>query len=272
MKIIPFIITLVILKVFLPQKLFSQEIIRDTTLFKEHQVEFEQMDFISHIKGLKMLRKHNGDSSRIIIYGDPYWISSLVTNKEYSDYLNSIKSDSTIDIYKKAIPNNNLLNQEIDWLNILLSEYRSNKQYEHYPVLGINWYQANNYCIWKTNLVNLELQKVSLPKEKIYRLPKQAEIEFAKGIVNINIPRISKVDSTYDDSQIIKFSENINEWTGEAYVETTYLSKMSDKNDSDKIVVIRKNYRTNPYESKEKGFLNIGFRFAQTYRTVKNSE
>jgi hypothetical protein len=272
MKNIYVIVTIIIIEFGFLQEVISQKNIRDTSLFNEHQVKFEQMDYISHIKGLKMLRKHNNDSSQLIINGDPYWISCLVTNEEYLTYLNSIKSDSTIDFYNKAIPKNDLLIQKIDRLDISLGEYLSNTQYKYYPVLGINWYQANDYCIWKTNMVNVELQKVNLPKEKNYRLPKQAEIEYAKKFVDINKPRISKIDSTYGINQIMLLNEKINEWTGEAFVDSTYLSKISNKNDSEKSVVYRKNETANTYENKENGFLYIGFRYAQTFRTVKNSE
>jgi len=43
--------------------IFHYVISVDTSLINEHQVNFEQMDFISHIKGLKILRKYKNDSN-----------------------------------------------------------------------------------------------------------------------------------------------------------------------------------------------------------------
>lgn len=251
---------------------FCQENKRDTTLFNEHQVNFEHMDFIPHIRGLEVFREYKGDTSRITIYGDPYWISYLVTNEEYSIYLNILKTDSLMDVYQNALPAIELLNQKIPDLDITLNEYRLKQEYKYYPVLGLSWYQARKYCAWKTANVNAELNMVNLPHEKIYRLPIQAEIEFAAKIVDINLPVISKIDSTYNDREIVDFNKNINEWTGEAFIESTYFTKMSNEKDSDKIVIYRKNLNANTFGEKEMVFLNVGFRFAQTYRTVKNSE
>jgi hypothetical protein len=251
---------------------FCQKNKRDTTLFNEHQVNFEHMDFIPHIRGLEVFREYKGDTSRIIISGDPYWISYLVTNEDYSVYLNILKTDSLLEVYQNALPDINLLKQKIKKLDITLDEYRSKQEYKNYPVLGVSWYQARKYCAWKTAAVNAELDMDNLPHEKIYRLPIQAEIEFAKEIVNINLPVISKIDSTYDDQEIIDFNKNINEWTGEAFLESKYFKTISNEKDSDKIVIYRKKNDANTFGEKEKGFLNVGFRFAQTYRTVKNSE
>lgn len=251
---------------------FCQENKRDTTLFNEHQVNFEHMDFIPHVRGLKIFREYKGDTSQLTIYSDPYWISYLVTNEEYSVYLNILKTDSLLEVYTNALPNIDLLNQKIKELDITLDEYISKQEYKNYPVLGVSWYQARKYCAWKTATVNAELEMENLPHEKIYRLPIQAEIEFAKEIININLPVISKIDSTYNDQEIVDFNENINEWTGEAFLESTYFTKTSNEKDSDKIVIYRKNDDANTFGEKETGFLNVGFRFAQTYRTVKNSE
>jgi hypothetical protein len=258
--------------VFSSSQAFCQENKRDTTLFNEHQVNFEHMDFIPHIRGLKVFREYKGDTSLLTIYADPYWISYLVTNEEYSNYLNIIKADSLLEVYRNALPDINLLKQKIKELDITLNEYRSKQEYKNYPVLGVSWYQARKYCAWKTATVNAELEMANLPHEKIYRLPIQAEIEFAKEIVNINLPVISKIDSTYNDQEIIEFNKNISEWTGEAFLESKYFKTISNEKDSDKIVIYRKNNDANSFGEKEKGFLNVGFRFAQTYRTVKNSE
>ncbi|OFX84897.1 MAG: hypothetical protein A2W99_03900 [Bacteroidetes bacterium GWF2_33_16] len=252
--------------------IYGQNIVRDTTIFKEHQVVFEQMDYITHTKGIKIFREFRGDTSRIEIYADPYWISSLVTNSDYSDYLKYLKNNSTSEKYNDALLKETLLNESVQGLTITLREYITNQKYSNYPVLGLNWYQAQNYCDWKTSIVNNELQQAKLPIEKSFRIPKQIEIESAKRFIDINSPRIAKIDSTYDTDEIIDFSKRINEWTSEAFVELTYLNKISGKEESDKIVIFRKEFKANTFEEKKNGYSTIGFRLVQTYRTVKNSE
>jgi hypothetical protein len=251
---------------------FGQKILRDTTVFKEHQVVFEQMDYITHTNGIKIFREYRGDTSRIVTNADPYWISPLVTNSDYSDYLKALKNDSTSEKYNNALLKETLLNESVQGLNITLREYFTNQEYSNYPVLGLNWYQAQNYCDWKTSIVNKELQQAKLPIEKSFRIPKQIEIESAKRFIDINKPRIAKIDSTYDVNEIINFSKRINEWTSEAFVELTYLNKISSKEESDKIVIYRKEFKANTFEEKKNGYSDIGFRLVQTYRNVKNSE
>lgn len=57
--------------------------------------------------------------------------------------------------------------------------YFSHVSYDNYPVVGVNWKQANAFCIWRTNYLNDALAKTGLPLVQDYRLPIEAEWEFA---------------------------------------------------------------------------------------------
>ncbi len=51
--------------------------------------------------------------------------------------------------------------------------------YDNYPVVGVTWKQANAFCIWRTSFLNEALAKSDQPLVQDYRLPIEAEWEFA---------------------------------------------------------------------------------------------
>lgn len=85
-----------------------------------------------------------------------------VTNSEYNLYVDYIKSvfPPSKNIYKHIYTS--VLPDTLSWGNTLTKtgslheEYFRNPAYADYPVIGVSWLQANEYCKWRTNLVNLK--------------------------------------------------------------------------------------------------------------------
>ncbi|MGY6650322.1 gliding motility lipoprotein GldJ [Wenyingzhuangia sp. IMCC45574] len=81
------------------------------------------------------------------------------TNAQYNEYINWLKkvfpqeNPKYKHIYSSAIPDENV------WRNPLRSDSRLTETYfrhpafQNYPVVGVSWRQANDYCTWRTNRV-----------------------------------------------------------------------------------------------------------------------
>lgn len=92
-----------------------------------------------------------------------YMDEAEVTNSEYSLYVEYIKSvfppskNIYRHIYSSVLPDTLSWGGTLTGPGNLHEEYFRNPAYSEYPVVGVSWLQANEYCKWRTNLVNLKI-------------------------------------------------------------------------------------------------------------------
>jgi gliding motility-associated lipoprotein GldK len=156
----------------------------------------------------------------------------------------------------------------------MTKRYYSHPSFGNYPVVGVTWKQAMAFCSWRTHYQNAHLGKRNLAFDGDYRLPSEAEWEYAarggrtnsmfpwgnyytrnkKGCLLANFKPgrgnyaedggfyTVKADAYWpNDYGLYNMSGNVAEWTGSYFYEGSYnfLSDMSpdvryDAKDSDR--------------------------------------
>lgn len=61
----------------------------------------------------------------------------------------------------------------------MTKRYFAHPSFGHYPVVGVTWKQAKAFCHWRTHVQNKMLFNKKLAVESNYRLPSEAEWEYA---------------------------------------------------------------------------------------------
>lgn len=85
-----------------------------------------------------------------------------VTNSEYFLYVQYMKDifppseEQYKHIYNSILPDTLVWRKSLGNTDILTENYFRHPAYADYPVVGVTWTQANEYCKWRTNAVNLK--------------------------------------------------------------------------------------------------------------------
>lgn len=126
-----------------------------------------------------------------------YMDETEVTNADYREYLYWLKRvfADYPQVYEQALPDTLVWRDELAFNEPQVEYYFRHPAYNDYPVVGVSWIQANNYCEWRTDRVN----ELMLIKEGILNVdPNQSgannfntEAYLAgqyEGIVKQNLP------------------------------------------------------------------------------------
>ena len=107
-----------------------------------------------------------------------YLDQTEVTNQAYIIYLNWLLqfSDDRLD-YQFALPDTQCWRSPMTYNEPLVRNYLRHPSYQYYPVVGVNWVQASQYCEWRAARIN-DLDSMS-EDSVVLRLPTELEWEYA---------------------------------------------------------------------------------------------
>ncbi|MCG8698247.1 MAG: SUMF1/EgtB/PvdO family nonheme iron enzyme [Bacteroidales bacterium] len=88
-----------------------------------------------------------------------YMDQTEVRNVDYREYLYWLQRVfvSYPEVHRNAIPDSLVWRRPMAYNEPYVKYYFRHPAYDLYPVIGVNWQQANDYCVWRTDRVNEKL-------------------------------------------------------------------------------------------------------------------
>jgi sulfatase modifying factor 1 len=102
---------------------------------------------------------NHDNMERTVTIASFYMDEAEVANIHWLEYLHFIRKDSSEEKYKAALPDTTVWARDLSFNDPYVTYYLRYPGFRYFPVVGVNWLQANSYCDWRTAKVNENLAK-----------------------------------------------------------------------------------------------------------------
>ncbi len=129
-----------------------------------------------------------------------YMDETELRNVDYREYLYWISRvfAEYPAVYKKAVPDTLVWRSKLAYNEPYVEYYFRHPAYNEYPLVGVNWIQANDYCAWRSDRVN---ERLLIERGILKMDPNQSGAENFntdaylagqyEGLVNKNLPSLN---------------------------------------------------------------------------------
>lgn len=99
------------------------------------------------------------NSPRRVTVASFYMDEHEVRNIDWLEYLNWLQRVfvSYPEVHRKALPDTLVWREQLAYNEPMVKNYLRFPAYAEYPVVGVSWEQATEYCVWRTDRVNEQL-------------------------------------------------------------------------------------------------------------------
>jgi len=112
--------------------------------------------FVMGQTGEDILMENNASPKQVSV-ASFYMDETEITNVAYREYLfwlQRVYGESYPEVYWNAIPDTNAWRSELGYNDPMVDNYLRHAGFSNYPVVGVSWDQAQDYCAWRTDRVN----------------------------------------------------------------------------------------------------------------------
>jgi formylglycine-generating enzyme len=99
------------------------------------------------------------NTPRTVTVSSFYMDETEIKNVDYREYLHWLRRvyKSYPEVYSRALPDTLVWRSPMGFNDPYVQYYFRHPSYNNYPVVGVSWVKANDYCLWRTDRVNEQI-------------------------------------------------------------------------------------------------------------------